>query len=218
MASPGAAATPLSTSGKIFFGGLCVGTFGLGVWQLERLLGKLHLMDERQQQLDMEPTSMLNMDATSSTTQQQPYRRRLLQGTLRHDKEVLVGPRGAPPGVHMPLQGLSAMSGKNSSNQQQGLSSGPQGYHVLTPLQLSEGTADRKLVWINRGWVPKTMVPGADQPYRRHGPVETARIRQQMLAAGPPKWNRPQGTVQITAVQSQVESESSVVVLWQQQQ
>jgi cytochrome oxidase assembly protein ShyY1 len=156
-------------------------------------------MDNRQAQLEMEPTTQLE-------STEYPFRRRLLQGTLRHDKEVLIGPRGAPPGVHMPAQGLSAMSGKSSSNQQQGLSSGPQGYHVLTPLELEEGSSDRKIVWINRGWVPKTMVPGGDQPYRRQGPVEAARI-QHTLATTQPKWTRPTGTVQVTAVQSQVESE-----------
>ncbi|KAG7337575.1 SURF1 family protein [Nitzschia inconspicua] len=187
----------LSTSGKVFFASLCAGTFGLGVWQVERLVEKLQLIDERQAQLDMEPVTQL--DAS-----QQPYRRRLLQGTFRHDKEVLIGPRGAPPGVYMPVQGLSAMSGKSSSNQQQGMSSGPQGYHVLTPLELADGTADRRMVWVNRGWVPKNMVPGGEQPYRRQGAVEAAKI-QQGLSTIPPKWTRPTGAVKVTAVQAQVE-------------
>lgn len=201
MASPSAATVHLSSAGKVFFGGLCVGTFGLGVWQLERLMGKLEKMDERNQQLSMEPTTNLE-DVTSS-----PYRRRLLKGTLRHDKEVLIGPRGAPPGVRMPLEGLSAMRGSSNSNSQQssGMSGGPQGYHVLTPLELAPGTSDRNLVWVNRGWVPKKLVPGADQPYRRQGPVEAAKVQETMkqnLA-----WSRPAGVVEITAVQSQVESE-----------
>jgi surfeit locus 1 family protein len=142
----------LSNGGKAFFGGLCVGTFGLGCWQLQRLQEKLGLMEERERELTLEPTR----DLTDHTT---PYRRRLLEGTFRHDKEVLIGPRGAPNGVRLPRQGLS----KNNQSAG-GMTPGPQGYHVLTPLELSsewEGT--RKIVWVNRGWVPKTMVPSKQQ-------------------------------------------------------
>jgi surfeit locus 1 family protein len=165
---------------------------------------KIHLMEERQLQLDMTPTA--NLEYTTSgggaaATESYPFRRRLLQGTFRHDKEVLIGPRGAPPGVKMEVKGLSAKSGKKT--QGSGMSAGPQGYHVLTPLELAPGTADREMVWVNRGWVPKTMVPGADKPYARQGPVEQAKI--QAALAEPPAWERPKGTVTITAVKSEVE-------------
>jgi surfeit locus 1 family protein len=189
----------LSASGKVFFGSLCAGTFGLGLWQVNRLEEKIRLVEERQFQLKMEPSTSLEIN-------QFPYRRRLLQGTLRHDKEVLVGPRGAPPGVKIPARGLSAMSGKTGQSSS-GMSSGPQGYLVLTPFELSEGASDRRMVWINRGWVPKTMVPGADQPYRRHGPVEAAKVQQSLVAGSYPSWSRPKGTIEVTVVQSQVESE-----------
>jgi cytochrome oxidase assembly protein ShyY1 len=192
----------LSISGKVFFGSLCAGTFGLGVWQVERLMEKIRLVEERQSQLEMEPTTSLEFNHL-------PYRRRLLQGTLRHDKEVLIGPRGAPPGVKLPLKGLSAMSGK-TGNQSSGMSAGPQGYLVLTPFELSEGFSDRKMVWINRGWVPKIMVPGADQPYRRHGPVEASKVQLALAEGSYPSWSRPNGTIEITVVQSQVESEWSI--------
>jgi cytochrome oxidase assembly protein ShyY1 len=107
----------------------------------------------------------------------------------------------------MPLEGLSAMKGSSNSNSQQssGMSGGPQGYHVLTPLELAPGTSDRNLVWVNRGWVPKKFVAGADQPYRRQGPVEAAKIQEAMKQS--PAWSRPKGVVNITTVQSQVESE-----------
>jgi cytochrome oxidase assembly protein ShyY1 len=204
------ATTLLSNSGKVFFGGLCAGTFGLGCWQVQRLMEKIHLMEERQVQLDMEPTANLEFSSSTSggdaaaAAESYPYRRRLLQGTFRHDKEVLIGPRGAPPGVKLEVKGLSAKSGMKT--QGSGMSAGPQGYHVLTPLELAPGTANRRMVWVNRGWVPKTLVPGADKPYARQGPVEKAKI--QAALEEPAAWARPKGTVTITAVKSEVESES----------
>jgi cytochrome oxidase assembly protein ShyY1 len=194
------ASVHLSTSGKVFFGSLCAGTFGLGVWQVKRLMEKILLVEERQSQLKMEPSTNLEFNKF-------PYQRRLIQGILRHDKEVLIGPRGAPPGVSMPRRGLSAMNGKTGNQSTSGMSAGPQGYHVLTPLELSEGTSDRRMVWINRGWVPKTMVAGVDQPFRRRGPVEAAKVQQSLAAASYPSWSRPKGTIAMTVVQSQVESE-----------
>ncbi|KAL3920156.1 MAG: hypothetical protein SGARI_007017 [Bacillariaceae sp.] len=218
-----AASKTLSNSGKAFFG---------------------KMTEERNAQLQMPPITMTsntntnnldyhssknnNNNDTSNGNGDYPYRRRLLQGTLRHDKEVLIGPRGAPPGVQMPLNGLSAIKNNNSGNSSKkkkttsqssggGLSAGPQGYYVLTPLQLSEdgdnGSNHRNktgVVWINRGWVPKTIVPGADQPYyaRQQGPVERQRIADALKSSQQsPAWTRPAGHVRITAVKSNVESE-----------
>ena len=112
----------------------------------------------------------------------------------------------------MPLAGLSAKMAKNNGGRggggtgAGGTAPGPQGYMVFTPLQLSQGTADRAMVWVNRGWVPKRLVPGADRPHQRLGPVERAKLDRE-LASAPPAWNRPEGVVQMTAVQAKVESE-----------
>jgi len=62
-----------------------------------------------------------------------------LKGTFLHDKEVLLGPRSAPPG----LFGAAA----------QGLASNPQGYYIITPLKRSDGT----ILFIMRGWIPMNM-------------------------------------------------------------
>jgi surfeit locus 1 family protein len=185
--------------GKAFFGSLCAGTFSLGVWQVERLVEKIQLMDKRNEQLAMEPST--NIDAPAAM----PFRRLWLQGILRHDKEVLIGPRSLPAGVHIPMQGLSAKIGA-TSQKSSGLSSGPQGYFVLTPLELAPGTSDPKMVWINRGWVPKHLVPGGNQPYRRQGPVEASKIHES-LEGQPVAWSRPTGSLKISAVRSQLESE-----------
>jgi cytochrome oxidase assembly protein ShyY1 len=175
----------LSTGGKLFFGGLTVGTGCLGAWQLKRLDEKQALVAERNRQLQSEPTRDL------STDQNEAYRRRLVKGTFRHDKEVLVGPRGAPVGVSIPRQGLSSNSKQVNSS---GGAPGPQGYHVLTPLELSKydtSSGSRKIVWVNRGWVPKTMVPA------RGRSVDAS------LAMD---WNRPTGPVEITTILSAAES------------
>jgi surfeit locus 1 family protein len=177
----------ISTGGKLFFGGLTAGTFGLGCWQLHRLQGKLAMIEDRQNQLAMEPSRALYASSDSSDS---PYRRRLLEGTFRHDKEVLVGPRGAPSGVSLPRTGLSA----NSSNASVGMAPGPQGFHVLTPLELSkEWQGTRKVVWVNRGWVPKTFIPGNDG-------------RRKEGSEAPTEWDRPKGPVKVTTIRSSPES------------
>jgi surfeit locus 1 family protein len=177
----------ISTGGKLFFGGLTAGTFGLGCWQLHRLQGKLAMIEDRQNQLAMEPSRELSASSDSSDS---PYRRRLLEGTFRHDKEVLVGPRGAPSGVSLPRTGLSA----NSSNASVGMAPGPQGFHVLTPLELSkEWQGTRKVVWVNRGWVPKTFIPGNDG-------------RRKEGSEAPTEWDRPKGPVKVTTIRSSPES------------
>ena len=185
----------LSNGGKIFFGSLCAGTFGLGVWQVQRLQEKLVLIEERENELQLEPTRDLSDQAT-------PYRRRLLKGTFRHDKEVLIGPRGAPNGVSMPRQGLS-----KNNNTAGGMTPGPQGYHVLTPLELSpewEGT--RKTVWVNRGWVPKTMV--ATTTSSRGRPV--APLAPSTPSSSDPSWTKPSGQVSISAVLSKPEKPRTI--------
>ena len=184
------ASVGISTGGKVFFGSLCAGTFGLGCWQLQRLVEKIDKIEERSMELKMEPI------ATDLNFSEQPYRQRLLQGTLRHDKEVLIGPRGAPVGVTLPRQGLSAKRG--GSGQSSGMAPGPQGYHVLTPLEVNKSDSPKRVVWINRGWVPKTMVPGNDKG--RKGPSSASQN-------GLSSWSRPKGLVKLTTVLSSPESE-----------
>jgi cytochrome oxidase assembly protein ShyY1 len=210
----------ISMGGKVFFGSLCAGTFGLGVWQIERYFEKITLMDDRAAQLAMEPTTnLMNTSSaatgTSQQTEQGMYRRRNLHGVWRHDREVLIGPRGAPAGVQMPLQGLSAKQAANSraggaggaTSTSSGMAPGPQGFHVLTPLQLSPGIADRQTVWVNRGWIPKKLVPGAERSSgnnRNGSPVTVAQEAAEW--ASYPAWNREDGPVTVTTIQSKVES------------
>lgn len=183
MASPASAATAttvgLSLGGKIFFGGLTAGTFGLGCWQTLRYFEKVEQVNQRQLELAMEPTT----DWENPTT---PYRKKLLQGKFLHYKEVLIGPRGDP--------GAKASGGMGPS---------PQGYLVLTPLQLNHQGG--QLVWINRGWVPRTMVPGSDRTMGRSAPPPS-RSPPPPVTNNVNQWDRPTGTVQITAIGAKPES------------
>jgi cytochrome oxidase assembly protein ShyY1 len=244
----------LSNSGKFFFGSLCVGTFGLGVWQLDRLKEKLDKIDDREKQLLMKPILYNNSNSNScndiitndnDNANANPYRRRLLRGVFRHDKEVLIGPRGAPAGVQMPLSGLSAKkaagNNKNKSNNTStagGMQPGPQGYHILTPMELiadndNETTSssttttttttknnnnNAAVVWINRGWVPKSIVPGANQSHFRNsqnGKIDIiAKTKlENELTNTVCKWNRPTGLQTMTVIVSKPESTYSIVIV-----
>jgi surfeit locus 1 family protein len=211
----------LSTSGKLFFGSLCVGTFGLGVWQLQRLLEKQKLVEERTSQLQMEPTRDLSSwksgndsESTDNNSNRSNYRRRLVQGVFRYDYEVLVGPRGAPPGVQPERKGMSAK--QKGSGASSGGAPGPQGYHVLTPLEVrvpfsSDGpTKNPTVVWVNRGWIPKTRLPQKEGNRGRRG--ETPAPKPVQEPDTPITWNRPTGPVEIIAVQTSVESKFRVFI------
>jgi surfeit locus 1 family protein len=162
------AAAGLSPLGKAFFGSLCAGTFGLGCWQTQRFFEKKELVKKNEHDLSLPPIPLSESgnDLTS-------LRRRLVNGTFQHNREILVGPRGPPPGA-------MASTGPSSGRSEGGMSSGPQGYFVITPLKSSDGTT----VLINRGWVPRHFV----QPDNR-------------TSAPPSKtWERPTGQVEVTGI------------------
>ena len=107
------AAAGLSPLGKAFFGSLCAGTFGLGCWQTQRFFEKQELVKKREYDLSLDPLPLSDNEDVSS------LRRRVVNGTFHHEKEVLVGPRGPPPGA-------MASSGPSSGRSEGGMSSSPQ--------------------------------------------------------------------------------------------
>eukprot|EP00545_Synedropsis_sp_CCMP1620_P007898 CAMPEP_0119011770 /NCGR_PEP_ID=MMETSP1176-20130426/5879_1 /TAXON_ID=265551 /ORGANISM="Synedropsis recta cf, Strain CCMP1620" /LENGTH=229 /DNA_ID=CAMNT_0006964633 /DNA_START=45 /DNA_END=731 /DNA_ORIENTATION=+ len=149
----------LNLSGKLFFGGLSVGTFYLGCWQTQRYSQKISLMEERMKELALDPQEFDAKDHGAS------FRRQLVRGQYIHDGEMLVGPRGPPPGA-------LAVTGPASGRSEGGMSSGPQGYYVITPFESSVG----RTLLVNRGWIPRNFLEGG-MPF-----------------------DRPSGTVQIVGV------------------
>jgi cytochrome oxidase assembly protein ShyY1 len=88
----------LSIVGKVF-GSLCAGTFGLGCWQSQELVAS------RQSEVAMEPSLYLaDADASKGS-----FRRVRLTGTFQNDRQVLVGPRGPPPGASPDGPGMNAV-------------------------------------------------------------------------------------------------------------
>jgi len=138
-----------SIAGKIFFTSLCIGTFGLGSWQTKRYFEKVEMTQKRENDLKMDPLSGLDAwrDTTSSSDQARniktgntdaasakSYRRVNLRGKFQHDRGILVGPRGPPPGA---LAESGPNSGRGGGG---GMSSSAQGYWVITPFVVEDNS------------------------------------------------------------------------------
>jgi cytochrome oxidase assembly protein ShyY1 len=174
---------PLGKAGIAFFGSLCAGTFGLGVWQTRRYTEKVELLAQRDRDMALAPSDDVH----------RAMGRIRIRGTFDHAKEFYVGPRGSP--LHQ-------------SNGSLGV---PQhGYFVFTPLTVqhqqdsssSLGAAPcEESVLVNRGWVPREKVVGNNRS-RRHAPDRGAQQNQASLVGD---WDRPRGVVTIMAVQARVE-------------
>ena len=98
--------------------------FGLGSWQVFRLKWKTDLIARFEDRI-LKPPLPLPPRIDPEAIKDFDYRRIFTTGLLRHDQEMLIGPR-----VH----------------------DGKDGYLVITPLQ-REGRGSTILV--NRGWIPK---------------------------------------------------------------
>jgi len=131
----------LSTLGTLFFGSLCASTFGLGVWQSRRYFEKIDQVERRTLELAADPVELDRFtitaaaaandddddgDDSGNTTEDSAtarttasYRRLITRGEFMHDDEVLVGPRGPPPGA-------LASSGPSSGRSSGGMASSPQ--------------------------------------------------------------------------------------------
>jgi len=166
----------LSVAGQAFFGSLCLGTGALGVWQTQRYLDKVEKVQKREQTLQQEARPYTGDDLDE-------WQQYTVTGTFVHKDQVLVGPRGPPS------KALPDSPGQSGA----GLSSGPQGYFVLTPLLLSSGN----FVWINRGWVP------------RHFVLDN---RRKTLPNVGEQWTQPTGSQSLTIVRQDGETPKSMLV------
>lgn len=160
-----AAASGLSSSGKLFFSSLCASTFGLGCWQTQRYFEKIEQTEERNKIIAQEPIE-LEKGFNCSSPNDREFQPILVHGKFRHEDEILIGPRGPP------LDSLSK-SGPNSGRSSGGMASSPQGYYVIAPLERSNGGG---VVLVNRGWVPRSYVQQKEIWSRPKGNVKLVGI------------------------------------------
>ena len=211
--------------GKLFFSSLCVFTFGLGSWQTMRYFDKVEMVKKREDDLNLDPFSSFDdwrrntLDTTIATKTEfksalKTYRRVHLHGEYQHQHEILIGPRGPPPGA---LAESGPNSGRGGGG---GMSSSAQGYLVVTPFLVSNNsnqlmkadsfkrgwlgwlgsrssesskqsstcisTNDETIVWVNRGWIPRDYI-------NKYNEIVWS-------------WDRPRGTVQLMAMESNTET------------
>jgi cytochrome oxidase assembly protein ShyY1 len=175
----------------------------------------------RQTDLAMEPSNHLTASAFTSDDTQKSFRRVLLTGTFQHDRQVLVGPRGPPAGALPDGPGTSAA----------GMSQAPQGYFIITPLQLDDNTDATSTVLVNRGWIPRHMAPPSEHEVQMQGRrqqhevmkqqqqgVDThlqkqleQQFQQQQRKQQVLTWDQPQGTVHVTVVAAKGERTYSIL-------
>lgn len=116
--------------GLFILAAIPITAFALGCWQVQRLGWKSELIARFEDRLIKDPLPLppqVDPDAIKDFD----YRRVLARGVLRHDQEMLIGPR---------------------------MHDGVDGYQVVTPLDRSaefEGFPGNTTVLINRGWIPK---------------------------------------------------------------
>lgn len=115
-----------SKIGLFFLAIIPVTAFFLGTWQVQRLDWKTKLIAKLEDRLVREPLPLpprIDPDAVADFD----FRRVYATGRLRHDREMLIGPR---------------------------MREGEQGYMVVTPL---EREGEGSTVLVNRGWISKKM-------------------------------------------------------------
>ena len=151
--------------GGAVFGGLVLGTFGLGVWQTKRFFWKTDVIEDRKRALEVDAQRRSVEDAREQPT----YERSILRGSFVASKQVLVGPRSPPPGLVEKAQGMGR---------------GPIGYEVVTKFVDETGAE----CLVNRGWVPTgreptcpegqldlVVVPDKGEPQKTFSPPNTTR-------------------------------------------
>jgi surfeit locus 1 family protein len=83
--------------------------------------------------IDASKTTATTTTTTTTTNKRhKSYRRTTLQGTFQHDNQILIGPRGPPPGA---LAESGPNSGRGGGG---GMSSSMQGYWVVTPFLVGD--------------------------------------------------------------------------------
>jgi hypothetical protein len=114
--------------GMIIFGTATTILFGLGVWQSQRYVWKVGLIESEKRAMSVTPIKPppgLTQANFCEWASKIPGERITLTGSYIHSGEVLLGPRAGHPGV------------KGSTGA--GMATSPQGYFVITPFRLLNG-------------------------------------------------------------------------------
>jgi len=152
------ASKTLSKSGTLFFSSLCIGTFGLGCWQTQRYFEKITQVEQRKEELQMDPIPYQTQHNSS-------FRRYKIKGRFHHNNNVLIGPRGPPLDT---LSKSGPMSGRAG-----GMGVSPQGYFIITPFECQ----DKHVVLVNRGWVPQHYIKQSIPYEQNNDTVEVIAVK-----------------------------------------
>ncbi|KAI1959528.1 surf-like protein [Ophidiomyces ophidiicola] len=119
--------------GLIILALIPITAFALGTWQVQRLDWKTKLITTFEDRLIKPPLPLPPVVDPDAVTDFE-YRRVYAKGHLRHDQEMLIGPR---------------------------MNDGKDGYLVVTPLERGNGEST---ILVNRGWIPKSLKSQSDRP------------------------------------------------------
>ncbi|XP_031828672.1 surfeit locus protein 1 isoform X2 [Nomia melanderi] len=137
-----------------------IGTFLLGVWQIQRRKWKLGLIQDLNERTTHEP---VELPADLEQLKLMEYYPIKVKGTFLYDKEFVQGLR------NLILDGEAKTDNSFMTSQ-----NSKKGYWIITPFKLS----DRDLtILVNRGWIPKSFKsPAKRQNIELHGEVEITGI------------------------------------------
>lgn len=145
--------------GLIILAIIPITAFALGCWQVQRLGWKTDLIARFEDRLTFPPLELplrIDQDAIKDFD----YRRVWAKGRLRHDQEILIGPR---------------------------MLDGEEGYTVVTPLERTDARGNKSKILCNRGWIKKDT---AKQWFRKQqGALPEEEVVIEGLLRTPPKGN-----------------------------
>lgn len=145
--------------GLIILAIIPVTAFILGCWQVQRLGWKTELVARFEDRLTFPPLELpLRIDPAAIADFD--YRKVYARGVLRHDQEMLIGPR---------------------------MLDGEEGYTVVTPLERRDARGNVHKILACRGWISKEARPHWFR--KQHGALPEGEVTIEGLLRIPPKGN-----------------------------
>ena len=110
--SASAESTTLRRLGAALFSGLCGTTACLCGWQVKRYGDKVQMVEDRKTALQAAPRPLREVypELSAGISAGDEYTRVSVEGTFDHARQVLLGPRSAPPGSLLTIGSFSASS------------------------------------------------------------------------------------------------------------